>query len=59
MTASRDGGLQNMEVHGMIMLKITDEAKGRCKVLLDNVDKALQLQVCVMTLTFTFYFCRS
>ena len=47
MTASRDGGLQNMEVHGMIMLKITDEAKGRCKVMLDKVDKSLQLQVSI------------
>ena len=46
MTASRDGGLQNLEVHGMITLRITDETKGRVKVVLNQGDmKNVQLQV--------------
>ena len=46
MTASRDGGLQNLEVHGMITLRITDETKGRVKVILHQGDmKNVQLQV--------------
>ena len=46
MTASRDGGLQNLEVHGMITLRISDETKGRVKVLLHQGDvKNIQMQV--------------
>ena len=46
MTASRDGGLQNLEVHGMMTLRINDESKGRVKVLLHQGDmKNIQLQV--------------
>ena len=46
MTASRDGGLQNLEVHGMITLRISDESKGRVKVLLHQGDvKNIQMQV--------------
>ncbi|XP_071095948.1 coatomer subunit delta-like [Haliotis cracherodii] len=44
-TAGRDGGLQNMEVLGMIKLKITDEKNGRVKIFLaNNDDKGVQMQ---------------
>ena len=46
LTASRDGGLQNLEVHGLIMLTISDEKYGRIKITIDNNDtKGIQLQV--------------
>lgn len=45
LTIGRDGGLQNLEVHGLISLKITDENYGRIKVLTANNDKkGIQLQ---------------
>lgn len=48
LTIGRDGGLQNLEVHGLISLKITDENYGRIKVLTANNDKkGIQLQVMV------------
>lgn len=47
LTCGRDGGLQNMEVLGMITLKVTDEKNGRISILLNNNDKkGAQLQVC-------------
>lgn len=46
LTAGRDGGLQNMEIHGLVVLKISDEKQGRIKVLMANHDdKGIQLQV--------------
>ncbi len=46
MTIGRDGGLQNLEVHGLITLNITDDKYGRVKVLTANNDKkGIQLQV--------------
>lgn len=45
LTAGRDGGLQNLEVHGLITLRITDEKFGRIKLHVDNNDtKGIQLQ---------------
>jgi len=45
LTGNREGGLQNLEVHGIITLKITDENFGRIKLALDNNDnKGIQLQ---------------
>ncbi|BFZ14412.1 hypothetical protein BsWGS_17451 [Bradybaena similaris] len=45
LTAGRDGGLQNMEVHGMLRLRVNDDKAGRVKVLLTNSDtKGIQLQ---------------
>jgi hypothetical protein len=45
LTAGRDGGLQNLEVHGMAQLKVTDEKYGRIKVPVENRDnKGIQLQ---------------
>ncbi|KAJ1189947.1 hypothetical protein NDU88_006688 [Pleurodeles waltl] len=45
LTCGRDGGLQNMEVHGMIMLRISDEKAGRVRIHIDNDDKkGVQLQ---------------
>lgn len=46
LTCSRDGGLQNMEVHGLIMLRVADDKFGRIRVYVDNEDKkGVQLQV--------------
>uniref|UniRef100_T1IL15 Coatomer subunit delta n=1 Tax=Strigamia maritima TaxID=126957 RepID=T1IL15_STRMM len=45
MTAKRDGGLQNLEVHGMVTLRVTDEQFDRLKIHIDNRDdKGIQLQ---------------
>lgn len=50
LTCGRDGGLQNMEVLGMITLRVTDEKNGRISILLNNNDKkGAQLQVCETT----------
>ena len=46
LTAGREGGLQNLEVHGLVTLKITNEKCGRIKVVIRNGDtKGAQLQV--------------
>ncbi|XP_051535576.1 archain 1b [Myxocyprinus asiaticus] len=45
LTCGRDGGLQNMEVLGMITLTVTDEKYGRISILVNNNDKkGAQLQ---------------
>lgn len=45
LTAGREGGLQNLEVHGIITLKITSDKFGRVKVAVHNSDtKGIQLQ---------------
>ncbi|MGH0148265.1 UNVERIFIED_CONTAM: hypothetical protein FKN15_046437 [Acipenser sinensis] len=45
LTCGRDGGLQNMEVHGMITLRVSDDKTSRIRVYVDNSDKkGLQLQ---------------
>ncbi|KAM7327598.1 hypothetical protein ACRRTK_013965 [Alexandromys fortis] len=38
LTWGRDGGLQNMELHGMIMLRISDEKFGRIRLHVENED---------------------
>ena len=44
--AGRDGGLQNMEILGLIVLRIADPECGKIKVLLENNEKrAVQFQV--------------
>ena len=44
--AGRDGGVQNMEVLGIIMLRISDPEYGRIRVLLDNKEsRPIQFQV--------------
>lgn len=46
LTCGRDGGLQNMELHGMIMLRILDDKFARIRIHVDNEDKkGVQLQV--------------
>jgi len=46
LTAGREGGLQNLEVHGIVTLKITNDKFGRIKVGVRNSDtKGIQLQV--------------
>jgi hypothetical protein len=46
LTAGRDGGLQSMEIIGMVKVKVNDEQYGRIKVLMINNDKkGTQLQV--------------
>ena len=51
MVAGRDGGLQSMELLGMVMLRITDPQFGKIRVLVDNKDhRSLQFQVCIVAL---------
>lgn len=46
MVAGRDGGLQNMEVLGMIMLRISDPEVARLRITMDNrEDRSVQFQV--------------
>jgi len=46
LTAGREGGLQNLEIHGLATLKISNEKFGRVKVAMRNNDtKGVQLQV--------------
>lgn len=43
--AGRDGGLQNMEVHGTAILRIQDEAATQIRIQFDNEDsRGVQLQ---------------
>lgn len=45
LTCGRDGGLQNMEVLGMITLRVSDEKNGRIRLMVSNADKkGVQLQ---------------
>ena len=45
LTASRDGGLQSMELSGMLMLRISDENFGRVKLqILTPTKSAIQIQ---------------
>ncbi len=42
----RDGGVENLEVHGMIMLRVKSEEYGRILVAIDNKEtRNIQLQV--------------
>lgn len=46
LTCGRDGGVQNMEVLGMITLRVSDEKNGRIRLHINNNDKkGVQLQV--------------
>lgn len=46
LTCGRDSGLQNMEILGMVTLRVTDEKNGRIRLVVNNNDnKGLQLQV--------------
>lgn len=46
LTAGRDGGLQNMEVRGLILLRISDAEYGRITIAVENDDQlGFQLQV--------------
>jgi coatomer subunit delta len=43
---SRDGGVEALEVHGMIMLRVKSEDYGRVIVVIDNKEsRNIQLQV--------------
>ncbi|KAL4608628.1 coatomer subunit delta-like, partial [Arapaima gigas] len=45
LTCGRDGGLQNMEILGMITLRVSDEKNGRIRLHVNNNDKkGVQLQ---------------
>lgn len=45
-TAGRDGGLQNMELLGVVQLKVSDPQYGRILITIDNQDdRSLQFQV--------------
>ena len=46
LVANRDGGLQSLDVLGMLTLRITDEKFGRIKLGVSNADvKGAQIQV--------------
>lgn len=43
----RDGGVESLEVHGMIMLQVKSEEYGRVVVAVANKEnRSIQLQVC-------------
>jgi len=45
LSCGRDGGLHNMEVHGLLTLFITDESCGRVRIQVDNKDgRGVQIQ---------------
>ncbi|XP_066565014.1 archain 1a [Amia ocellicauda] len=45
LTSGRDGGLQNMEILGMITLRVSEDKNGRIRLYVNNNDKkGLQLQ---------------
>ncbi|XP_023672052.1 archain 1a [Paramormyrops kingsleyae] len=45
LTCGRDGGVQNMEILGMITLRVSDEKNGRIRLQVNNNDKkGMQLQ---------------
>lgn len=45
LTAGREGGLQNLEIHGLATLKITNDKVARVKIAMKNTDtKGAQLQ---------------
>ena len=44
--AGRDGGLQSMELLGMVMLRISEQQYSKIRVFVDNRDqRSLQFQV--------------
>lgn len=46
LTAGREGGLQNLEVHGILTLKVNNEKYGKVKIAMKNNDnKGVQIQV--------------
>lgn len=54
----RDGGLQNFELHGLVMLRISDEKLGRIRVQLENKDtRGIQLQVRQYKSVSVIFFC--
>ena len=45
-SCTRDGGVENLEVHGMIMLRVKSEEYGRIVVAVNNKEsRNVQLQV--------------
>ncbi len=47
LTAGRHGGLQNMEVRGMALLRISDTNFARISLIMENNDnRSFQMQVC-------------
>jgi hypothetical protein len=54
-TAGRDGGLQSLELHGIIKLKINDEKMARAILNIANNDKkGVQMQVIFDVVKFLF-----
>ena len=46
LTAGRHGGLQNMEVRGIVLLRVTDPNMSKISISYDNNDnKGFQMQV--------------
>jgi hypothetical protein len=52
-TCGKDGGLQNLEVHGILLLRVANEIDGKIKVHIQNTDsRNIQLQVDDLILLF-------
>lgn len=50
LTAGRDGGLENFEIHGMATIRISEDKNSKVKVHIANRDnKSIQLQVRLKT----------
>ena len=46
LTCGKDGGLQNLEVHGILYLRVASENDGKVKIHVQNSDqRSIQLQV--------------
>ena len=46
LTAGRDGGLQSMEIRGLILLRVADAQFGKIRLNMENNDdKGFQMQV--------------
>ena len=53
LTGGRDGGLQNMEIRGLVLLRISDPQFGKiCVKLENNDDKGFQMQVTIEAISF-------
>lgn len=51
LVAGRDGGLQNMEILGIIMLRVADSEFGHIRIAVDNHEQRsvqFQVRICVV-----------
>jgi len=57
LTAGRDGGLQNMEIRGLMVLRISDSEMAKIKLSVENDDnRGFQMQVhCMIVVDFSVH----